>query len=174
MSQTNAAGGSVQYSWGSGGRCKPTSGVRKRTHFGNNVYKICFVCKKKNPLWGAPNCGGPGAAAPFAPLFIRHCIRRILTRAHADIVELQVYCMVELTRKANGPGVYYTASRLVSTAQQVCSPPPRHHLHSCLPEVLHTLYSPLCTPLRHSSIVRPKPSIATYLACSTIASLVGV
>ena len=42
VSQTNAAGGSVQYSWGSGGRCKPTSGVRKRTHFGNNVYKICF------------------------------------------------------------------------------------------------------------------------------------
>ena len=73
VSQTNAAGGSVQYSWGSGGRCKPTSGVRKRTHFGNNVYKICFVCKK-NPLWGAPNCGGPGAAAPFAPLLIRHCI----------------------------------------------------------------------------------------------------
>ena len=31
VSQTNAAGGSVQYSWGSGGRCKPTSGVRKRT-----------------------------------------------------------------------------------------------------------------------------------------------
>ena len=105
-----------------------------------------------------PLGGGPPAA--------RHC-------AHADIVELQVYCMVELTRKADGPGVYYTASRLVSTAQQVC-PPPRHHLHSCLPEMLHTLYSPLCTPLRHSSIVRPKPSIATYLACSTIASLAGV
>ena len=42
VSQTNAAGGSVQYRWGSGGRCKRTSGVRKRTHFGNNVYKICF------------------------------------------------------------------------------------------------------------------------------------
>ena len=53
VSQTNAAGGSVQYSWGSGGRCKPTSGVRKRTHFGNNVYKICFVCNKKIL------CGGP-------------------------------------------------------------------------------------------------------------------
>ena len=32
---------------------------------------------KKNPLWGAPNCGGPGAAAPFAPLLIRHCIAAI-------------------------------------------------------------------------------------------------
>ena len=29
--------------------------------------------QKKNPLWGGPNCGGPGAAAPFAPLLIRHC-----------------------------------------------------------------------------------------------------
>ena len=28
--------------------------------------------QKKNPLWGAPNCGGPGVAAPFAPLLIRH------------------------------------------------------------------------------------------------------
>ena len=65
VSQTNAAGGSVQYSWGSGGRCKP-------------VWDL--VCKKisvqkKNLLWGAPNCGGPGAAAPFAPLLIRHCLQ---------------------------------------------------------------------------------------------------
>ena len=60
VSQTNAAGGSVQYSWGSGGRCKPTSGVRKRTHFGINVYNLLqimslarLVCKKKIL------CGGP-------------------------------------------------------------------------------------------------------------------
>ena len=39
----------------------------------NNVPGKISV-QKKNPLWGAPNCGGPGAAAPFAPLLIRHWI----------------------------------------------------------------------------------------------------
>ena len=34
----------------------------------NNVPGKISV-QKKNPLWGAPNCGGPGAAAP---LLIRH------------------------------------------------------------------------------------------------------
>ena len=48
VSQTNAAWGSVQYSWGSGGRCKP-------------VWDL--VCKKisvqkKNPLWGPLIVGG--------------------------------------------------------------------------------------------------------------------
>ena len=38
----------------------------------NNVPGKISV-QKKNPLWGAPNCGGPGAAAPFTPLLIRHC-----------------------------------------------------------------------------------------------------
>ena len=39
--------------------------------------------QKKNPLWGALNCGGPGAAAPFAPLLIRHWI---LVVASPDII----------------------------------------------------------------------------------------
>ena len=68
VSQTNAAGGSVQYSWGSGGRCKPTSGVRKRTHFGNN-------------------CGGPAAAAQFAPLLIRHWVKHASAHLHTAPIQ---------------------------------------------------------------------------------------
>ena len=35
--------------------------------------------QKKNYLWGGPNCGGPGAAAPFAPLLIRHCMHPLVS-----------------------------------------------------------------------------------------------
>ena len=81
VSQTNAAGGSVQYSWGSGGAVSPPAGSgRERIlaimyiKFASNNVPGKISVQKKNPLWGAPNCGGPGAAAAFAPLLIRHCV----------------------------------------------------------------------------------------------------
>ena len=78
MSQTNAAGGSVQYSWGGlGGAVSPPAGSGRE-----RILAIMYIkfasCAKKNPLWGAPNCGGPGAAAPFAPLLIRHCYIHVI------------------------------------------------------------------------------------------------
>ena len=64
---------------GLGGAVSPPAGSgRERIlaimyiKFASNNGKISV--QKKNPLWGAPNCAhwGPGAAAPFAPLLIRH------------------------------------------------------------------------------------------------------
>ena len=58
---------------GLGGAVSPPAGSG-----GERILGIMYIkfasCAKKNPLWGAPNCGGPGAAAPFAPLLIRHCL----------------------------------------------------------------------------------------------------
>ena len=56
---------------GLGGAVSPPAGSGRE-----RILAIMYIkfasCAKKNPLWGAPNCGGPGAAAPFAPLLIRH------------------------------------------------------------------------------------------------------
>ena len=58
---------------GLGGAVSPPAGSGRE-----RILAIMYIkfasCAKKNPLWGAPNCGGPGAAAPFAPLLIRHWI----------------------------------------------------------------------------------------------------
>ena len=65
---------------GLGGAVSPPAGSgRERIlaimyiKFASNNVPGKISVQKKNPLWGAPNCGGPGAAAPFAPLLIRHC-----------------------------------------------------------------------------------------------------
>ena len=64
---------------GLGGAVSPPAGSgRERIlaimyiKFASNNVPGKISVQKKNPLWGAPNCGGPGAAAPFAPLLIRH------------------------------------------------------------------------------------------------------
>ena len=68
----NAAGGL-------GGAVSPPAGSgRERIlaimyiKFASNNVPGKISVHKKNPLWRGPNCGGPGAAAPFAPLLIRH------------------------------------------------------------------------------------------------------
>ena len=64
---------------GLGGAVSPPAGSgRERIlaimyiKFASNNVPGKISVQKKNPLWGAPNCGGPGAAAPFSPLLIRH------------------------------------------------------------------------------------------------------
>ena len=60
---------------GLGGAVSPPAGSGRE-----RILVIMYIkfasCGKKNPLWGAPNCEGLGAAAPFAPLLIRHCSNR--------------------------------------------------------------------------------------------------
>ena len=67
---------------GLGGAVSPPAGSgRERIlalmyiKFASNNVPGKISVQKKNPLWGAPNCGGPGAAAPFAPLLIRHWLK---------------------------------------------------------------------------------------------------
>ena len=64
---------------GLGGAVSPPAGSgRERIlaimsiKFASNNVPGKISVQKNNPLWGTPNCGGPGAAAPFAPLLIRH------------------------------------------------------------------------------------------------------
>ena len=81
VSQTNAAEAAYNTAGGLGGAVSPPAGSgRERIlaimyiKFASNNVPGKISVPKKNPLWGAPNCGGPGAAAPFAPLLIRHCL----------------------------------------------------------------------------------------------------
>ena len=69
---------------GLGGAVSPPAGSgRERIlaimyiKFASNNVPGKISVQKKNPLWGAPNCGGPGAAAPFAPLLIRHWLEYV-------------------------------------------------------------------------------------------------
>ena len=69
---------------GLGGAVSPPAGSGRE-----RILAIMYIkfasCAKKNPLWGAPNCGGPGAAAPFAPFASgTGCVENIITSELGD------------------------------------------------------------------------------------------
>ena len=86
---------------GLGGAVSPPAGSgRERIlaimyiKFASNNVPGKISVHKKNPLWGAPNCGGPGAAAPFAPLLIRHWVVYLYFSDVYEFYEFRLRCGV--------------------------------------------------------------------------------
>ena len=72
---------------GLGGAVSPPAGSGRERILAIMYIKLAS-CGKKKSFVGAPNCGGPGAAAPFAPLLIRHWLQRY---CNAILKELEMY-----------------------------------------------------------------------------------